>query len=142
LAFTSVIALALIAAAAFGVYSFLTRKKSAGFESFAVTKVTDTGRASIAAISPDANYILNVQRDGGQQSLWLRNVPTKSNTQIVPPSDDRYLPASFSPDGNSFYFIKNEQDEKNVFSAYREPVLGGSPERIIHDIGSDISFSP
>ena len=142
LAFTSVIALALIAAAAFGVYSFLTRKKSAGFESFAVTKVTDTGRASIAAISPDANYILNVQRDGGQQSLWLRNVPTKSNTQIVPPSDDRYLAASFSPDGNSIYFAKYETAEKGVASLYRVPVLGGNPERVIHNINSDISFSP
>jgi eukaryotic-like serine/threonine-protein kinase len=142
LALTSVIVLALIAAAAFGVYSFLTRKKSAGFESFAVTKVTETGRASTAAISPDANYILNVQRDGGQQSLWLRNVPTKSNTQIVPPSDDRYLAASFSPDGNSIYFAKYETVEKGVASLYRVPVLGGNPERVIHNINSDISFSP
>ena len=142
LALTSVIALALIAAAAFGVYSFLSRKKAAAFESFSVTPVTETGKASIAAISPDANYILNVQRDAGQQSLWLRNVPTKSNTQIVPPSDDRYLAASFSPDGNSIYFAKFETAEKGVASLYRVPVLGGNPERVIHNVNSDISFSP
>jgi len=29
-----------------------------------------------------------------------------------------------------------------VYSLYRAPVLGGNPERIIHDIGSGISFSP
>src|SRR5271168_4412193 len=141
-ALTAVILLALVAAAAFGIYSLMSRKKAAAFEHFAVSPVTETGKASLAAISPDANYILNVQRDGGQRSLWLRNVPTKSNTQIVPPSDDQYRSVSFSPDGNSIYFTKNEKAEKNVYSLYRAPVLGGNPERIVHDIGSGISFSP
>jgi serine/threonine protein kinase len=142
LVLTSVILLALVAAAAFGIYSFLGRKKSVGFESFTVSPVTETGKAFLAAISPDGNYILNVQRENGQQSLWLRNVPTKSNTQIVPPSDDRYFSLNFSPDGNSIYFVKADKTENNVASLYRAPVLGGSPERIIHDIGTNISFSP
>jgi eukaryotic-like serine/threonine-protein kinase len=142
LTLTSVTLLAVVAAAVFGVYSLFSRKNSVAFESFTVTPVTDTGKASLAAISPDANYILNVQLEGGQQSLWLRNVPTKSNTQIVPPSDDRYFGVSFSPDGNSIYFTKSEKTEKNVASLYRAPVLGGNPERIIHDLSSDISFSP
>src|ERR1700723_4372038 len=141
-ALTVVTLLALLAAAAFGVYSFMSRKKGAAVEHFTVSPVTETGKASLAALSPDANYILNVQREAGQQSLWLRNVPTKSNTQIVPPSDDRYFAVTFSPDGNSIYFVKDQQGEKNVFSLYRAPVLGGNPERIIHDIGSNISFSP
>ena len=142
LVLASVILLALVAAAAFGIYSYISRKKSAKFESFTVTPVTETGKASFAAVSPDANYILNVQRENGQQSLWLRNVPTKSNTQIVPPSDDRYYSVNFSPDGNSIYFTKDETTEKNVYSLYRAPVLGGSLERIVHDIGSNVSFSP
>src|ERR1700734_2152780 len=141
-ALTVVTLLALLAAAAFGVYSFMSRKKAAAFEHFTVSPVTETGKASLAALSPDANYILNVQREAGQQSLWLRNVPTKSNTQIVPPSDDQYHSLSFSPDGNSIYFTKDEKAEKNVYSLYRAPVLGGNPERIVHDIGSGISFSP
>ena len=141
-ALTAVILLALVAAAAFGIYSFMSRKNAAAFEHFTVSPVTETGKASLAALSPDANYILNVQRDAGQQSLWLRNVPTKSNTQIVPPSDDQYHSLSFSPDGNSIYFTKDEKAEKNVYSLYRAPVLGGNPERIVHDVGSGISFSP
>ncbi|HXN25674.1 MAG TPA: protein kinase [Candidatus Acidoferrales bacterium] len=141
-ALTVVILLALVAAAAFGVYSFMSRKKTAAFEHFTVSPVTETGKASLAALSPDANYILNVERAAGQQSLWLRNVPTKSNTQIVPPSDDQYHSLSFSPDGNSIYFTKDEKAEKNVYSLYRAPVLGGNPERIVHDIGSGVSFSP
>jgi serine/threonine protein kinase len=139
---TGVVLLALVAAAAFGIYSFLSRNKSVAFDHFTVTPVTETGKASLAAISPDGNYILNVQHDSGQESLWLRNVPTNSNTQIVPPSDDIYRGLKFSPDGNFIYFVRAERSEKGVNSLYRAPVLGGSPERIIHDIGSNISFSP
>jgi serine/threonine protein kinase len=142
LALTSLILLVLVAAAAFGVYSLFSRKKTPSFENFTVSRVTETGRASLAAISPDGNYILNVQRDGGQQSLWLRNVPTKSNTQIVAPSDDRYFSLNFSPDGNSIYFAKEQKGEKGVTSLFRAPVLGGNPERIVHDLNSNISFSP
>jgi eukaryotic-like serine/threonine-protein kinase len=138
----ALILLALVAAAAFGIYSFVSRHKAAAFEHFTVSAVTETGKASLAAISPDANYILNVQTDGGQQSLWLRNVPTNSNTQIVPPSDDQYRSLKFSPDGNYIYFARAEKAEKGVTSLYRAPVLGGNPERLIHDIASNISFSP
>ncbi|MGB8654597.1 MAG: protein kinase [Candidatus Acidiferrales bacterium] len=141
-AVTSIIVLVLVAAAAFGVYSLLARKKAPRFENFAVTPATETGKASVAAVSPDGNYILNVQRDAGQESLWLRNVPTNSNTQIVPPSDDIYRALKFSPDGNFIYFVRDEKGEKNVSSLYRAPVLGGNPERVVHDIRSNISFSP
>jgi serine/threonine protein kinase len=141
-ALTALIVLALVGAAAFGIYSFLARNKAPAFETFTLGRITETGKASFAAISPDANYILNVQRDNGKQSLWLRNVPTNSNTQIVPPSVDRYQALSFSRDGNSIFFVKDETNEKGVYSLYRAPVLGGSPERIVHDVGSAPSFSP
>ena len=141
-ALTALIVLALVAAAAFGVYSFVSRNKAPAFATFSLNRITETGKASLAAISPDANYILNVQRENGQQSLWLRNVPTNSNTQIVPPSVDRYVSVSFSRDGNSIFFVKDEAAEKGVYSLYRVPVLGGNPERITHDIGSAPSFAP
>ncbi len=95
-----------------------------------------------AAISPDGKYIASIQLDAGQQSIWLRNVPTKSNTQIVAPTDDRYDAVTFSPDGNSIYFLRRERDEIDVDSLYRLPVLGGAPERVIHDVDSNVSFSP
>ena len=138
----SLIVLALLVAAGFGVYSFLSHPETLGFESFTLSVATETGKAALAAISPDGNYILNVQRDLGKQSLWLRNVPTNSNTQIVPPSDDFYRSLSFSPDGNYIYFVQSEKNEKYVNSLYREPVLGGNAEKVIHEVDSNISFSP
>ena len=120
----------------------LSHKAKNFFESFTATPVTDTGKASRAAISPDGKYIASIQLDAGQESIWLRNVPTKSNTQIVAPTDDRYEAVTFSPDGNSIYFARREREEINVASLYRLPVLGGNPERVIHDVDTNVSFSP
>jgi Tol biopolymer transport system component len=142
LSLTSIIALVLIAAAAYGAYTLFSRKSANAYESFTVSPVTDTGKAAKAAISPDGKYILSIQLDAGQESLWLRNVPTKSNTQIVAPTDDRYDAVTFSPDGNSIYFLRRERDEIDVDSLYRLPVLGGNPERVLHDVGTNITFSP
>ena len=56
---TALIAIALLAAAAYGLYAFLNRKAAAPFQNIAVSKVTDSGKAAFAAISPDSKYILN-----------------------------------------------------------------------------------
>ena len=71
-----------------------------------MTQITNTGKAEDAAISPDGKYVLNVQNDNGLRSLWLRNVPTGSDAQIVPPAAAVYHALAFSPDGNYVYFRK------------------------------------
>ena len=86
LAAVVVVALVLLAAGGFGVYSLLSRNGPTPFQNFTITQITNTGKAQQAAISPDGKYVLNVQDDNGMQSLWLRNVPTGSDTQIVPPA--------------------------------------------------------
>jgi Tol biopolymer transport system component len=137
-----VILLGLAAAAGYGIYSFLSRSGPAPFQNFTISQITTTGRALLAAISPDGRYILSVQNDSGKQSLWLRNVPTASDTQIVAPAAAPYASLMFSPDGNSIYFRKAETSVGSAFNLYRAPVLGGTPQRIVVDIDSDISFSP
>ena len=137
-----VIILCLAAAAGYGIYSFLSRRETALFQNFTISQITSTGRALQAAISPDGRYILSVQNDSGNQSLWLRNVPTATDTQIVAPAGAPYASLVFSPDGNYIYFRKAETNLASAFNLYRTSVLGGTPRRIVNDIDSDISFSP
>jgi serine/threonine protein kinase len=140
----TLVAILVIIAAAFGVYSFFNRSHPAPFQNFAIKKLTSTGRATLAAISPDGKYVLNVQKDeNGLQTLWIRNVPSDSNTQIQPPVKGvHYAGLSFSPDGNYIYFRRTESEVSNYMVLYRAPVLGGTPSPIIRDVDSDISFSP
>ncbi|MGE5726439.1 MAG: protein kinase domain-containing protein, partial [Acidobacteriota bacterium] len=142
IATVAVIAVFLLAAGAFGVYSFLSRNGPAPFQNFTITQVTNTGKALAAAISPDGKYILNVQNDGGLQSLWLRNVPTGSDTQIVPPAAAVYTSLAFSPDGNYVYFRKADIATQSSWGLYRTPVLGGTPQIIVKDVDTGITFSP
>ncbi len=134
--------LALVAAAAYGVYAYITRTRPAPFQNFTVTKVTDGGKSVLAAISPDGKYILNLVRDNGLASLWLRNVPTNSNTQVAPPADLYYNALRFSPDGNYFYFGRSDPGNPDLKFLYRAPLLGGAPQKLLTDLDSNITFSP
>jgi eukaryotic-like serine/threonine-protein kinase len=138
----AITAVVVLAAAAFGVYSMLHRPGAAPFQNFAVTQVTNSGKAALAAISPDGKYVLSVLDDNGLQSLWLRNVPTASDTQIIAPSPATYRSLAFSPDGNYIYFRKAQNAVNSDYNLYRAPVLGGTPQTVVHDIDSDITFSP
>ncbi|MGO9124477.1 MAG: protein kinase domain-containing protein [Terriglobales bacterium] len=138
---TSLIAILLVAAAAYGIYAFLSRARPVPFQNVSVNKITQTGQARLVAISPDGKYILSVVDDKGQQSLWLRNVPTNGNTQVMPPESLRYLGVRFSPDGNYLYFVRGEQGQALSF-LYRAPVLGGTPQKLVTDVDSNITFSP
>jgi serine/threonine protein kinase len=132
----------LVSAAAFGIYSLLSRNPGTSFENFSVTPLTKSGKVALAAISPDGRYMSSVVNDNGMQSLWLRNVPTNSDTQIIPSLPDYYRDLAFTPDGNYIYFRKAEKANRSVFNLYRVPVLGGAPQVIVSDIDSDFAFSP
>jgi eukaryotic-like serine/threonine-protein kinase len=134
-------ALAILAAAGFGVYSMLHRAAPTPFQNFSITQVTNSSRAVVAAISPDAKYVLTVMNDKGLNSLWLRNVATGSDTQVVPPSAT--IPnVAFSPDGNYIYYRKAENAIASVFNIYRAPVLGGTPKTVAQDVDTAFTFSP
>jgi serine/threonine protein kinase/WD40 repeat protein len=138
---TSLILFLLAVAGAYGIYAFLSRARAAPFQNFSVNKVTETGKARLAAISPDGKYILNVVDENGQQSLWLRNIPTNSNTQVMPQEPLQYLGVRFSPDGNYLYFVRGEMGQA-LHYLYRAPVLGGTPQKLVTDVDTNVTFSP
>ena len=117
----SAIVIMLVAAAVYGIYALVSHSRPAPFQNFSVNKITETGKATLVAISPDGKYILSVVDDNGRRSLWLRNIPTNSNTQVMPPEAARYLGVRFSPDGNYLYFVRGEPGQALKF-LYRAPV--------------------
>jgi serine/threonine protein kinase len=135
-----------IALAAFALFKLTARDEGpaasgAPFQNIRVTSLTSTGRSSGAAISPDGKYVVHVVSEVGLQSLWVRQVATSSNIQIMPPADVGYKVPTFSHDGNYVYYVR--QEKNNVVSMlYQIPVLGGTPKKILEDIDSSISISP
>ncbi len=111
------------------------------FRNFKLAQLTNTGKAGLAALSPDGKYVVHVVSDGTQSSLWVRQVATASNVQIVQPSSARYIGLTISQDGNYVYYVT--YDGNNPLGvAYQLPVLGGTPRKIMEDVDTPLSFSP
>jgi Tol biopolymer transport system component len=138
-----VVALLLIAGAGYGLYSFFAnRTVTIPFQSFTVTQITNSGKAVFAAISPDGKYVVSVVDEAGKQSLWLRNVPTGSNTQILEADAFPIRSPGFSPDANYIFYRKAADATQTVFVMYRMPVLGGTPQVLARDVDQGPTFSP
>ena len=112
------------------------------FDKFTITQLTDNGKSRLAAISPDGKYLLLVVSGKGKQSLWLRNIRSNSDMQVIAPEDTRYENPLFSPDGNFIYFRKSQDKMFTLFHLYQAPVLGGAPQIIVRDVDDGITFSP
>jgi eukaryotic-like serine/threonine-protein kinase len=147
---TALIVIVLLGIAAYGIYALFSRARTVPFQNSSMNKMTDTGKGALTAISPDGKFVLNVEDQNGQQSLWLRNAPkaenykyelADSNTQVMPPGPFRYLGVRFSPDGNYLYFVRGERGQGQR-SLFRAPVLGGAPQKLISGVDSNITFSP
>jgi eukaryotic-like serine/threonine-protein kinase len=134
--------LILLGAGGFGIYSLFHRSVPVTFQNFTITQITNSGQASAAAISPDGKYLLNVMYENGNESLWLHNIATNSDTQVIAPSHASYESLTFSPDGNYIYFAKASDAVGISFNLLRVPVLGGAPQMVVKDDDSGATFSP
>ncbi len=134
--------MALLAVAVFGAFKLLTRPRGFNLQNMQITKLTDSGKAGSVAISPDGRYIVYVLADGEQQSLWVRNVATKSDVQVLKPDAVDFVGLSFSPDGNYIYFARSDKSNWGYQYLYVMPVLEGAPRQLIRDVDSAVSFSP
>ena len=137
------VTLLVIAAASYGVFSLLSnRTATIPFQNYSATQITNSGRALSAAVSPDGKYIVSVINDNGKQSLWLRNVPSGSNTQVLEPDVFWLLSPVFSVDGSYIYYRKAVDATNSDFQVYRMPVLGGTPQLLVKDVDAGPALSP
>ena len=136
------IGLIVLAVAGLAAYKFLGHAPAFNLQNMQVQKLTDSGKAVRVAIAPDGRYMVSILQGGGQESLWVRNIATKSDVQILPPDVADYIGVTFSPDSNYIYFVRSDQSTQNYRSLYQMPVLGGTPRQLIADIDSAPSFSP
>ena len=135
--------MAVTAAAGLGLYKYYWSRptKPAPFQEIKITKLTTNGKATQAVISPDGKQVVYVIDDGGRRSLWLRQVATSTDVQLTAPENVYYWGLTISPDGNFLYYaFGGTGSEPCAVSKCR--VLGGTPRKVVEDIGSPISFSP
>ncbi len=124
-----------------GAFLLIKKRSKPPFLKSKFTRVTSSGKAMEAAISPDSRYICYAEEDSGKGSLWVRQIATSSTIQIVTPQTASPENLTFSPDGNFIYYT--QASEKSVIPVlYRIPVLGGASVKILSDVQSKVSVSP
>lgn len=105
-------------------------------------RLTGDGKTRDAEISPDGKFMAYVRAEGGESSLWIKQIQTNSNIQIARPGElEDFSRLKFSPDGNFVYF-NAESQSGSAPSVYRVPTLGVTPPVKALTNAYGISFSP
>jgi eukaryotic-like serine/threonine-protein kinase len=116
------------------------QQEPSAFSQMIISQLTTSGDVGPAAISPDGKWLAYVVNES-QQSVWVRQMATGTNVQVIPPSAATYADGdvTFSPDGNYLYCVAGIQKQRILEQV---PSVGGSPRTLLSDVDSPISFSP
>jgi Tol biopolymer transport system component/DNA-binding winged helix-turn-helix (wHTH) protein len=99
-------------------------------------KLTVTGESRQAAISPDGKYLAYTRSFERKMGIWLRQLATNTNVEIVPATSLIYSLA-FSNSGDSLYFLR----EDSTLVLYRVSLVGGVPQRIVERLEGNFAIS-
>ncbi len=108
----------------------------------AFQRITAKGNLITMRVSPDGRFLAYAHEDDGPTvSLWIRQLATGEDLQIVPRIAGSILGCTFTPDSNAIvYAIRSEEEPRGAF--YRVTTIGGPPQRVGTGTDSAPAFSP
>ncbi len=106
-----------------------------------INRLPATNNAWETAISPDGSLVAYVVGDVGPQSLWLKQVETNTDKELLPNQEMRFRGLAFAPDGKSLYYAQ-QQKNSSEHVLYRKPIQGGEAKRLLAGVDSSVTFSP
>lgn len=112
----------------YAAYKVLSKNYRSSLQNVKLARLTATGKAFNAAISPDGTFVAFVASESnkpntGLETLWLRQVAANTNVQISPSSAHHYSGLAFSRDGNYLYYFDRDQDDPEP-TLYQRPTIG------------------
>jgi Tol biopolymer transport system component len=126
----------------FRLYKLFTHQelKPAPFQTTKITRLTNSGNVTAAAISSDGKYVAYVLNESRRNGIHVKQVETLSDVEIVSPEVSDYWGPTFSPDGNYLLYVKSTSGDNG--DLYQVPTLGGTPRKLLANTGGLISLSP
>ncbi len=143
-----VAALAAIVAIAYGVRRDTAHAPATASTSpIEMERLTSGVNASRPALSPDGKFVAYVQTsEDGQYSVWVRQIATSSNVQIVPAEPGiGIFGLAVTPDGSFVDFLRWRRTRDSgdfVPAIWRVPLLGGPARQIVDRATSPPAWSP
>lgn len=128
--------LLVLAGFGYGIYKFLERPMTPepvrSSANITTQRLSGDGRTRSPVISPDGKFMVFVKLEGGQQSLWIKQIQTGSAVNVVKPGEsDGFFGITFSPDGQYVYYNAGGRTAKDAPTVFRVPTLGGTPVKFL-----------
>src|SRR5215203_524104 len=98
--------------------------RAASKTAFKLERLTATGQSQHVAISSDGKYVAYTRGSGDSLGVWVRQLATNTNVEIV--HADRITGLMFENSGESLYFVKGDPS-----ALYRVSLLGGVATKIV-----------
>jgi len=106
---------------------FYLRPRPKPFERMEITRLTNNGKTSGAAISPDGKFVAYITTDEEKKSLWMHQIATGSNDEILPIVEGSLIDIKFYRDGDYLHYGLVKE---GIFSAYEKSLFGGTPRKL------------
>lgn len=98
-----------------------------------------TGGVPTAVLSADGNTVVYLLEQAKKYGIWLRQMDTGANLELVPATEDTLSTIEISHDGAFVYFSRARRDSKVGWTIDRVSSRGGIPSTVIS--GTDARFS-
>jgi Tol biopolymer transport system component/predicted Ser/Thr protein kinase len=100
-------------------------------------RLTATGNLDKVTISPDGRFIAYTK----EGSLWLRQLTSGEDLQLLPPAPVRFLGSAFTPDGDAIVYATMSANEPRG-ALHRISTIGGASERLVSGVDSAPAIAP
>ena len=111
-------------------------------EPFASEMLSTSGKVFHAVISSDGKNVIYTTRNNGKESVWLRQLESTKNIEIISASNFIYYGIALSPDGNFLYFVRRPDQSNAPTGIFRVSIFGGIPQKILEETQGWINVSP
>jgi Tol biopolymer transport system component len=138
----AVLVTALVIAGVLFVRSRQDKATEATAPALRISTITNRGIMNGTAISPDGRYLAYSMVLDGVRSLWVRQVATGSDVQILPAQKVSPTGLIFAPGGDYLYYQSADPDRDGYTAVFEIPTLGGTPKKRAYDVDSRVTFSP
>jgi Tol biopolymer transport system component/tRNA A-37 threonylcarbamoyl transferase component Bud32 len=115
--------------------------RGAAPSSITIERLTTSGTAIDAALSPDGRQLAWVSSVGGTQSLRVRDLRGTADLEIVPAARVGYWGIAFSRDGSEVFYTTKSAEEP-MGRLFAIGVEGGTPRLLVEGVDSTITLSP
>ncbi|HVE70187.1 MAG TPA: protein kinase [Thermoanaerobaculia bacterium] len=134
-------ALLLVAAAA-AAWFVVSKKEAVLPRGMTMSRLTNSGKVTTAAVSPDGKYLVYAESEGLREALYVKQIATGTVTRIEEPAPLNYFDLVVSHDGSYAYYAMTLRAEPNIAHIEQIPLLGGPPRRIAADTEFGFALSP